>query len=48
MGYINKEFLETQFKNFATRISTIFAKKTDLPTVNEGKLTIKQNGTTVA
>ena len=48
MGYINKEFLETQFKNFATRISTIFAKKTDLPTVNEGKLTLKQNGTTVA
>lgn len=48
MGYINKEFLETQFKNFATRISTVFAKKTDLPDVNEGKLTIKQNGTTVA
>ena len=48
MGYINKEFLETQFKNFATRISTIFAKKTDLPTVNEGKLTLKQNGKTVA
>ena len=48
MGYINKEFLETQFKNFATRISTIFAKKTDLPTVNEGKLTLKQNGTTIS
>lgn len=32
MAYINKTYLQTQFQNFATRISTIFAKKTELPT----------------
>ena len=32
MGYITKDYLTTQFTNFATRISTVFAKKTELPT----------------
>lgn len=32
MAYITKEYLQTQFTNFATRISTVFAKKTELPT----------------
>lgn len=32
MGYITKDYLITQFTNFATRISTVFAKKTELPT----------------
>ena len=31
MGYITKEYLQTQFTNFATRIATVFAKKTELP-----------------
>lgn len=44
--YIDKDYLVTQFTNFATRISNVFAKKSELPTVNDGTLTIKQNGTT--
>lgn len=32
MAYINKTYLQTQFQNFATRIATVFAKKTELPT----------------
>lgn len=32
MGYVTREFLATQFTNFATRIATVFAKKTELPT----------------
>ena len=32
MGKITKAYLETQFTNFATRISTVFAKQTQLPT----------------
>ena len=32
MAYITKSYLSTQFTNFATRISTVFAKKTELPT----------------
>lgn len=32
MGYITKSYLITQFTNFATRISTVFAKKTEIPT----------------
>lgn len=32
MGYINKSYLQTQFSNFAARITAIFAKKTDIPT----------------
>lgn len=32
MSYITKSYLTTQFTNFATRIATVFAKKTDLPT----------------
>ena len=32
MSYITKSYLITQFTNFATRIATVFAKKTELPT----------------
>lgn len=32
MGYITKSYLTTQFTNFATRIATVFAKKSELPT----------------
>ena len=32
MGYISKSYLQTQFTNFATRLSLVFAKKTDIPT----------------
>ncbi len=32
MGYVTREFLETQFRNFSTRISTVFAKKSEVPT----------------
>lgn len=32
MGYVSKNYLVTQFTNFATRISTVFAKKSELPT----------------
>lgn len=32
MGYVAREYLATQFTNFATRIMTVFAKKTELPT----------------
>lgn len=45
--YVDRGFLVTQFTNFATRVSTVFAKKTELPTVNNGKLTIQKNGSTV-
>lgn len=31
MGYVTREFLTTQFTNFATRIATVFAKKADVP-----------------
>lgn len=31
MGYITREYLSTQFNNFATRIATVFAKKTEIP-----------------
>ena len=31
MSYITKSYLTTQFTNFATRIATVFAKKTELP-----------------
>lgn len=32
MGYVSKDYLATQFTNFATRIATVFAKKEELPT----------------
>lgn len=32
MAFIDKSYLQTQFTNFATRISMIFAKKEELPT----------------
>lgn len=32
MGYVSKEYLATQLTNLATRIATVFAKKTDVPT----------------
>lgn len=32
MGYITKNYLKTQFNNFADRIASIFARKTDVPT----------------
>ena len=32
MGYITKSYLITQFTNFSTRIATVFAKKTEIPT----------------
>ena len=32
MGYITKNYLKTQFENFASKISSIFAKKGDVPT----------------
>ncbi len=32
MGYITKNYLKTQFNNFADRIAAIFARKTDVPT----------------
>lgn len=31
MAFITREYLVTQFNNFATRISLIFAKKTEIP-----------------
>lgn len=31
MGYITKSYLMTQFTNFSTRIATVFAKKTEIP-----------------
>lgn len=30
MAYINKSYLSTQFTNFANKITSVFAKKTDL------------------
>ena len=32
MSYVNKTYLSTQFTNFANRITSVFAKLTDLPT----------------
>lgn len=32
MAFITREYLATQFNNFATRVATVFAKKTELPT----------------
>lgn len=32
MSYITKDYLITQFTNFATRLGLIFAKKTEIPT----------------
>jgi len=32
MGYITKNYLKTQFNNFADRIASVFARKTDVPT----------------
>lgn len=32
MGFISKSYLQTQFTNFATRLSLVFAKKTEIPT----------------
>lgn len=32
MSYANKSWIETQFQNFATRISLVFAKKSEIPT----------------
>lgn len=32
MGFANKEWIGTQFSNFASRISTVFTKKTEIPT----------------
>lgn len=32
MKFITRSYLETQFSNFATRIATVFAKKTEIPT----------------
>ena len=43
MAYINKSYLSTQFTNFATKIASVFAKKTD---IGNGTITITQNGTT--
>ncbi len=34
MGYISKEYLTTQFQNFADRITAVFAKKTSISNVN--------------
>ena len=31
MSYVTRDYLVTQFTNFATRILTVFAKKADLP-----------------
>lgn len=31
MGFVTGEFLKTQFDNFASRVSTVFAKKTEIP-----------------
>lgn len=31
MGYVTRDYLATQFTNFATRIATVFAKKTEIP-----------------
>lgn len=30
MGYINKSYLKTQFDNFANKVSSVFAKKTEV------------------
>ena len=43
MAYINKSYLSTQFTNFATKIASVFAKKTD---IGNGTITIKQSGAT--
>lgn len=32
MGFVDKSYLQTQFENFAARISAVFAKSTDIPT----------------
>lgn len=32
MGFVSKEWVGTQFGNFASRISTVLAKKTEIPT----------------
>ncbi len=34
MGYISKEYLTTQFQNFADRISNVFAKKAEISNIN--------------
>lgn len=31
-NYVTKDYLETQFQNFATRIGIVFPKKTEIPT----------------
>lgn len=41
MGYVNKNWVETQFQNFANKISSVFAKKAD---VGNATITIKQDG----
>lgn len=32
MAHVTKSYLETQFRNFATRVATVFAKKVEIPT----------------
>lgn len=44
MSYVNKSYLSTQFSNFATKIASVFAKKTEIPNVGNGTITIYQNG----
>lgn len=47
MKFTTKTWVQTQFQNFANRITSVFAKKTDIPTVGNGTLTIQKNGTNV-
>lgn len=52
MAYVTREYLATQFTNFATRIATVFAKKTEIPaktselTNNSGFITNDTNSLT--
>lgn len=53
MGYINKTYLKTQFDNFASRISDVFARKTEsgysLNMTDDGQLQLlNKNGTVLS
>lgn len=47
MKFTTKAWAQTQFQNFANKITSVFAKKTDIPSVGNGTLTIQKNGENV-
>lgn len=47
MKFTTKAWAQTQFQNFANKIASVFAKKTDIPSVGNGTLTVQKNGANV-